>query len=220
MIVISPNDIKIKHKGVVYSLNSCPYLGFSYSYLYYEPEVNHYKKIVLSQDPENQSVGYQDQLTNDEKTLAERFLTSLDDPTVLAEFLDQYLKQPDVVNLDLNDDPPAVPKHAVDVNGFYQGQVVLPRSGLTEVASCPPKDLYLESLGVAYKWNFDTNTWIVNGDYREQRKHQYLTQTTLGDQLDAIIGAIDSLSRGQPLPEKFNQLLATITAIKQEKPKT
>ena len=76
----------------MYTLNSCPYLGFSYSYLYYEPEVNHYKKIVLSQDPLNQSVGYQDQLTNDEKTLAERFLTSLDDPTVLAEFLDQYLK--------------------------------------------------------------------------------------------------------------------------------
>ena len=220
MIVISPNDIKIKHKGVMYTLNSCPYLGFSYSYLYYEPEVNHYKKIVLSQDPLNQSVGYQDQLTNDEKTLAERFLTSLDDPTVLAEFLDQYLKQPDVVNLDLNDAPPAVPKHAVDVNGFYQGQVVLPRLGLTEVASCPPKDLYLEPLGVAYKWDFDTSAWTVNGDYREQRKQQYLTQTNLGNQLDAIIGAIDSLSKGQPLPDKFNQLLETITAIKQENPKT
>ena len=73
---------------------------------------------------------------------------------------------------------------------------------------------------MAYKWNFDTNTWIVNGDYRQQRKKQYLTQTNLGDQLDAIIGAIDSLSKGQPLPDKFNQLLETITAIKQENPKT
>lgn len=220
MLVISPGDIKIKHKDMVYTLKTFPYLGFAYSYLYYEPEVNHYKKVVLAHDPERDSVGYQDALTDNEKLIIQQFLATLDDPRVLAEFLDAHEKRPDAINLDVTDEPPAVPKHAVDANGFYQGQVVLPQAGLTEVSSFPPKDLYLESLGVAYKWDFDTDSWTVNGDYKEQRKHQYLNQLSLGDQLDAIIAAIDSLAKGQPVPEKFNQLLETITAIKQDNPKS
>ena len=105
------------------------------------------------------------------------------------------------------------------MNGFYVGQQVLPKEGLREVPSFPPKDLYLEPFGISYKWDTSINSWIVNGTYKERRKYQYLNQTTIGDQLDAIISAIDALSKGDALPEKFNQLLAEIEAIKLANPK-
>jgi hypothetical protein len=215
MIVITQNEIKIKHQSTVYALKSMPFLGFSYSYLYYEPEADLFRKVVLNF--KNEHV-YED-LTANEKLIIEKFLLDLDDTVFLADFLDQHEKRPELVRFDTNNDTPATPTHAVNADGFYVGQQVLPKEGLTEVPSFPPKDLYLEPFGINYKWDRDNNTWIVNGTYQERRKYQYLNQITYGDQLDAIISAIDALSKGHALPEKFNQLMAKIESIKLSNPK-
>jgi len=215
MIVITQNEIKIKHQSTVYALKSMPSLGFSYSYLYYEPEADLFRKVVLNF--KNEYV-YED-LTDNEKLIIEKFLLDLDDTVFLADFLDQHEKRPELVRFDTNSEESVTPKHAVDNNGFYVGQQVLPKEGLTEVPSFPPKDLYLEPFGINYKWDLGNNKWIVNGTYQERRKYQYLNQTTYGDQLDAIISAIDALSKGHALPEKFNQLMAKIEAIKLSNPK-
>ena len=215
MLIISPNDIKLKHNGTTYNLKSFPFLGFGYSYLYYEPETNLYRKVVLNF---NNEYVYED-LTNNDKDNIDQFLQSLNNTETLSNFLDQHEKRPDIFNNDINNDPPATPKHAVDENGFYQGQQVLPKLGLTEVPSFPPKDLYLEPFGISYKWDKNNNTWVVNGTYKEKRKHQYLNQITIGDQIDAIISAIDSLYKGTEMPEKFKQLLEKIEDIKLANPK-
>jgi len=215
MIVISQNEIKIKLNGTTYNLKSIPFLGFSYSYLNYEPEVNLYRKVVLNFN--NQYV-YED-LTNNDILLIEKFFNDLDDPEVLSDFLNENEKRLETVNLNTNNTSSVTPKHAVDENGFYVGQQVLPKDGLTEVPSFPPKDLYLEPFGISYKWDNSTNSWIVNGTYKDRRKYQYLNRTTVGDQLDAIISAIDALSKNESLPDKFNQLLSEIEAIKLSNPK-
>ena len=215
MIVISQNEIKIKHNGTVYNLRSMPSLGFGYAYLNYEPEVNLYRKVVLNFN--NQYV-YED-LTSNEISIIQQFLSSFNDADTLSDFLDENEKRLEVFNLNTNNTSSVTPKHAVDQNGFYLGQQVLPKEGLTEVPSCPPKDLYLEPFGISYKWDSSTNAWIVNGNYKDRRKHQYLTRTTVGDQLDAIIFAIDALSKNESLPDKFNQLLSEIEAIKLANPR-
>ena len=215
MIVISQNEIKIKHNGTTYNLKSMPFLGFSYSYLNYEPEVNLYRKVVLNFN--NQYV-YED-LTSNEILIIEQFFSSLNDSEALTDFLDEHEKRPELVNFNTNSSPSVAPKHAVDENGFYVGQQVLPKDGLTEVPSFPPKDLYLEPFGISYKWDKNINSWVVNGTYKDRRKYQYLNQTTVGDQLDAIISAIDAISKGDDLPEKFNQLVSKIESIKLSNPK-
>ena len=215
MLVISPNDLKIKVNNNTYVLKSFPFIGFSYTYLYYEPEVNVYRKVVLNLS--NQYV--YENLTDNEKQIVSLFLSDLEDQDKLQDFLTEHQKTSDTFQTDNNSTPSQTPKHAVDSNGFYVGQQVLPKAGLTEVSSFPPKDLYLEPFGISYKWDTGTNSWVVNGTYKERRKYQYLNQTTIGDQLDAIISAIDALSKGDPLPSKFNQLLAEIEAIKLANPK-
>ena len=220
MIVISPNDIKIKHENKTYILRSFPFIGIHCSYLYYEPEINRYKKVTLTQTLEEQTKGYEDELTDDEKLICQQFLTSLNNLNILTEFLSEHEKQSSVINSNLNDEPPKIPKPAVDSDGIFMGQVVLPKEGLFEVPSFPPKDLYVEPFGISYKWDHDNDVWIVNGDYKEKRKYEYLNQTNIGDQLDAIISAIDSLSKQQALPEKFNELVTIVNNIKLANPKT
>ena len=216
MIVISPNDLKIKVNSNTYVLKSFPFIGFSFTYLYYEPEVNVYRKVVL--DFNNQYV-YED-LTSNEILIIEQFISELSDSETLADFLSENEKRPEVARFNTDSTSSVTPKHAVDQNGFYVGQQVLPKDGLTEVPSFPPKDLYLEPFGIGYKWDSSINSWVVNGTYKERRKYQYLNQTTIGDQLDAIISAIDALSKGDPLPDNFRQLLEKIEAIKQSNPRT
>ena len=212
MIVISPAGIKLTHQGNNYELKSMPFLGFSFSYLYYEPEANLYRKVVENTSRE---LVYAD-LSDNEITLLEKFIAKLDNKDYLTEFLADNLKQPDyfesvIVN---SGSQSQAPVHAVDSQGFYAGQVLLPAAGLTEVPTNPPQDLFLEPFGISYKWDFKSSSWEVNGDYKERRRLEYLKKVSIGAQLGALFNAVDALSKGQPLPADFTSILADIQDIK------
>lgn len=212
MIVISPAGIKLTHQGNSYELKSMPFLGFSFSYLYYEPEANLYRKVVENTSRE---LVYAD-LSDNEIALLEKFIAKLDNKDYLTEFLADNLKQPDYFESVIanSGSQSQAPVHAVDSQGFYAGQVLLPAAGLTEVPTNPPQDLFLEPFGISYKWNFKSASWEVNGDYKERRRLEYLKKVSIGAQLGALFNAVDALSKGQPLPADFISILADIQDIK------
>ena len=212
MIVISPAGIKLTHQGNSYELKSMPFLGFSFTYLYYEPEANLYRKVVENTDKE---LVYAD-LSDNEITLLQEFVAGLNNKDTLTEFLAENLKQPDyfesvIANTSTKSQSPV---HAVDSNGFYAGQVLLPAAGLTQVPTNPPQDVFLEPFGISYKWNFKSNSWEVNGDYKERRRLEYLKKVNIGAQLGALFNAVDALSKGQPLPADFTKIWSDIQDIK------
>ena len=189
-----------------------PFLGFSFTYLYYEPEANLYRKVV---ENTNKELVYAD-LSDNEITLLQEFVAGLNNKDTLTEFLAENLKQPDyfesvIANTSTKSQSPV---HAVDSNGFYAGQVLLPAAGLTQVPTNPPQDVFLEPFGISYKWNFKSNSWEVNGDYKERRRLEYLKKVNIGAQLGALFNAVDALSKGQPLPADFTKIWSDIQDIK------
>lgn len=212
MIVISPAGIKLTHQGNSYELKSMPFLGFSFTYLYYEPEANLYRKVVENTSGE---LVYAD-LSDNEIALLQEFVNKLNNKDYLTEFLADNLKQPDYFESVIanSGSQSQSPVHAVDSQGFYAGQVLLPATGLTEVPTNPPQDLFLEPFGISYKWNFVNKTWEVNGDYKERRRLEYLKKISIGEQLGALFSAVDALSKGQTLPANFIKILAEIQDIK------
>lgn len=212
MIVISPAGIKLTHQGNSYDLKSMPFLGFGFSYLYYEPEANLYRKVI---ENTNKELVYED-LTDNEITLLQDFVDNLNNKDTLTEFLAENLKQPDYFETVIANSgtESKTPVHAVDSQGFYVGQQVLPVDGLTQVSSNPPQDLFLEPFGIAYKWNFESNTWDVNGDYRDKRRLEYLKNISIGAQLGALFNAVDALAKGKPLPADFTTIMSDIQGIK------
>jgi len=208
MLVISPSEIKVNHNDITYDLIGVPSLEFSFTYLYYEPETEHVRKVVKVND----ELVYQ-HLTEDEIKLINEFLSKLDDDNYLENFLKEYKKIPEKF------DPPPQLKHAVNEKGHYVGLQVLPQPNLIEAPSFHPKDTYLESFGISYHWDQINNTWVINGDYKEKRKLEYLRNIGIGDQLGALFNAVEALSKGNPLPEDFNSILSTIKKIKEDIPK-
>ncbi len=215
MIVISPSEIKVKHKGITYDLIGFPSLEFSFVYLYYEPETNNLKKVVPLVD----QLIYQN-LTYDEVKLIEEFLLKLDDEEYLEAFLKQYIKVPDVFK---HESQPEVAKqyvHAVNDKGDYLGmREDLPQEGMFEVPCPPPKDLYIESFGISYKWDKINSQWMVRNGYKENRKLEYLKNIDIGEQLGALFGAVDAIANNKPLPNDFKSILSKIQLIKDSIPK-
>jgi hypothetical protein len=208
MLVISPSEIKVTHNNITYDLIGTPSLEFSFTYLYYEPEIGHVRKVVKVND----ELVYQ-HLTEDEVKLIQEFLSKLDDDNYLENFLKQYKKIPEKF------DPTPQLKHAVNDKGHYVGLQVLPQPNLIEAPSFHPKDTYLESFGISYHWDQINSTWVINGNYKEKRKLEYLRSIGIGDQLGALFNAIEALSKGDALPEDFNSILSTIKKIKEDIPK-
>jgi hypothetical protein len=90
---------------------------------------------------------------------------------------------------------------------------------MKEVPSPPPKDVYIESFGVNYKWDEINKEWKVRNGYKENRKLEYLRNIDIGDQLGALFNAVEALADGQPLPDDFKHILSKIKLIKSSIPK-
>ena len=212
MIVISPNEIKLKHNNIRYELKSMPFLGFSFDYLYYEPEVDLFRKVIKNS---NNDLVYVD-LTENEIDLIKNFLATLNDATILTDFLTDNLKQPEYFDATIPNNISAETVtyvHTVNAAGVYQGQQAL-NENLIQVPAAPPRDVYLDAFGLSYYWDFNVNDWKLNGGYKEQRKLEYLKTLSIGDQLGALFSAVDALAKGNPLPADFISILSDIQSIK------
>jgi hypothetical protein len=217
LLVISPTEIKIKVNDVFYNLVEFPSMGVDYTYLYYEPETENVKKVISN---DNGDLVYES-LTNEEITLIEDTLGALNDPQVLTEFLSKHEKKPVyfIPPAPLESAPPAVPVHCVDKDNSYCGQKVLPQEGYKEVLFEPPESLFVYPFGVSYRWNDEIQNWKIVDGYKGERRAQYLKTIPVGDQLGALVSAVQALANNQPVPEEFNKIVLAIQEIKNNNPK-
>ena len=215
MLIVSPSETKVKVNNIVYVLKALPSLEFSFKYLYYEPETDNLKKVIQLED----QLVYQN-LTYDEVKLIQEFLSKLNDPDYLTTFLKEYKKLPDVVRQEeLEVDPPKKFIHTVNDHGHYLGIYEDLLQGMKEVPCPPPKDIYIESFGVNYKWNEINKEWEVRNGYKENRKLEYLKNIDIGEQLGALFNAVEALASGEPLPDDFKHISSKIKLIKSSIPK-
>lgn len=216
-LVITAEEIKIQHAGNEYRLSGFPSLGFPFSYLYYEPVSNNFKKVL--EDDQHQL--FYANLTDNDILLIQEQLTKFNDAEYLTAFLAQYEFRPELFAAPgaAENAPPRQPVHCVDATNSYVGMQILPQTGLREVTKAPPKDLYLESFGISYRWNDDTADWVVNGNYADQRRLEYLKQIPISNQLGALFGAVQALANNQSLPVDFVEIMEKIQQVKTSIPK-
>jgi hypothetical protein len=217
LLVISPNEIKLQLDEQIYKLRSFPSLGFAYSYLYYEPISGNLQKVL--EDHNHQLILVP--LTDNDILLIQEQLAKFSDAAYLQTFLEQHEYRPELFAAPGSNEnaPPGIPVHCVDSNNGYMGMQILPQPGLKQVSKSPPKDLYLESFGVSWIWDDAAADWVVQGNYKDQRRLRYLEDVPLTEQIGALMQAVQALSQGQPLPADFISLVNKIQDIKNNIPK-
>lgn len=205
-LTIDPQQVRVKCGEKTYELVGFPPLPFDYTYLYYEPATNHTRKVITVDG----------QLVYDALTEAE--MTVIEETIANDALMQQYQKVYEVFEAPAPTDD-FVPEvdHCADGEGKYQGIRAI-TAGYVKVP-VPPESKFDSFLGVVQRWNSITNAWEIHGGYGEKRKAEYLQQTPIGAQLGALIAAVDALSKGQPVPVEFTEIVAKIAAIKTAIPK-
>lgn len=206
-LVIDSAKITAVVDDVPYELNGFPSLPFSFTYLYYEPDLENTRKVVRSGD----DLVYEE-LTKDEQ---QHIVNALRD----FQHVEPFIKQPELFV------PPTAPEvpeikvvHCADLTGLYVGSREL-TEGYVEVSGPPPLGRYDQCMGVSYRWRSATGEWVLTGGYSEQRKEQYLQQVNYGEQLGALIKAVEALANSEPLPQEFLDIAEKIAKIKSDIPK-
>jgi hypothetical protein len=207
LLTIDPQKIRVKIGEESFDLSGFPALPFEFTYIYYEPEFNHTRKVVNN----GTDLVWAD-LTEDEILAIEELLSNTDD-------WDSFIVLPEVFvapQQTVESVPTGLIANANTGEFAGIGPIV---DGFVEVSSEPPAGKYDEFTGVVYRWDNVAKVWALQGGYKAQRKEEYLTQVNIGDQLGAIINAINALSAGNPLPQDFIEISDKIDAIKLSIPK-
>lgn len=206
-LTIDPQQVRVKAGEKTYELVGFPPLPFDFTYLYYEPATNHTRKVITL---DGQLV--YDALTEAEMAVIEETINN-------EALMKQYEKVYEVFEAPAPTDD-FVPEvdHCVDGEGKYQGVRAI-TAGYVKVPGFPPESKFDSFLGVVQRWNSITNAWEIKGGYAEERKAEYLQQVPIGQQLGALIAAVDALSKGQPVPVEFTEIVSKIEAIKATIPK-
>lgn len=215
LLVISPTEIKVKVGTTFYNLVGFPSMGISFTYLYYEPETNHVRKVIPSTDG---NLVYE-ALTADEISKIEQQLNLLNDADYLANFLNEYEKKPEPFIQDdtIAEEDPLV--YFVAADKVTSGSK--PRSQLN-AGDIEVSHEQIESKGFSNSvipetiWN-DAQGKFEGKTYKDKRAFAYYDQLKYNDQFAAIWAFIQS--SGISLPAETQAALDKITAIKAANPK-
>jgi hypothetical protein len=196
-IVISSKEIKVN--GI--PLSTLDNIGFEYKYVYYEPEVPNYFKIVNGPD----NAEYRVELTDEEKVTCESFLASWVAP------------EPEQTEISVQAEDPII--YFVTTEGvlggckpksqLQEGEVKIPQESIKSVE-------YASVNHIDFTWDAEKAGFVGLG-YKNQRLKRYYDEVRINEQLDAIWDFIE-LS-GLPLSTKTQAVFDKIKLIKQQIPK-
>lgn len=208
LFVITPTEIRAKVNDVVYDLAYAPPIQFAYKYIYYEPEVNHTRKVV----EHNGELIYVD-LSESEIANIEQYLSNTEELEKAKIAYDKFVEEA----------KPQLSRRVTfscDANGKYKGmREVGFEEGYFETTCRPPAHIHEASWFFDYTWNFDTQEWVLEGGYQAKRKKAYFEAILVGDQLGALTAAITALANNQPLPQEFTDIVDKINHVKATIPK-
>jgi hypothetical protein len=208
LFVISPTEIKAKVNDVVYDLAYAPPIQFAFKYLYYEPEVNHTRK-VLEHDGK---LIYVD-LSESEKANIEMYLANTEELEKAKKAHDEFVELAQPVRA-------RKVAFSCDAEGKYKGmREVGFEEGYFETTCRPPAHIHDKSWFFDYTWDFDAKEWVLEGGYNAHRRKAYFDAILVGDQLGALTAAIVALANNQPLPTEFTDIVAKINTVKTSIPK-
>jgi hypothetical protein len=215
LLVISPTEIKVKVGTTFYNLTGFPSLGINFTYLYYEPETNHVRKVIPGADG---NLVYE-ALTADEISKIEQQLNLLNDADYLANFLNEYEKKLESFvqdNTVIAEDPQVYYVASDKVTSGSKLSSQLNSDDIEITHEQLDSKNFSNSVTPDSIWD-DAQAKFVGKTYKDKRTFAYYDQLKYNDQFAAIWAFIQS--SGIVLPAETQAALDKIIAIKAANPK-
>ena len=199
MLKLTVSEKEINVNGFIVSSIDIPEI--SYSYLYYEPDAENTFRVIPVDDAFQQV-----DLTEEEIAVCKAYCEAFDSTPYEVEVIDTSAEEQPVDNV-----------LVVDSSGRWKGEMPASKmeagDNIVDTIEGMPKQPSNTLFFPANSFTWNGTEWILTS-ITDKRRFEQLTQTSVTDQLDFLLKAIDALSNGDALPEDVQGFISQWKEIK------